>query len=174
MRISVPLQTFLREHPSVTENSLSAFIPLPCLYIWRLSRTDARRRSSRQVLFLRPHSADPASVPETLLPTTHSVSVTPPETSPTEKAPRFRTDRLLQLHLWMQEVSLQPQQTEAYLPVQRTLNALPSSMLIILMQIFTRREFLIRVMLQIPTRSSFLVPISRTGPRCPHFRITCF
>ena len=49
----------------------------------------------RPALLLRPPSAAPASARETRRPTMPSLSAIPPETSPTGRAPRFRTDRSL-------------------------------------------------------------------------------
>ena len=66
----------------------------------------------KQVRLLRLHSADHVLVQEIHLQTMRSASVIPPETSRIVKAPRSRMDRFLLLHLWMQDLSQQQQQTK--------------------------------------------------------------
>ncbi len=90
----------------------SVFIRQVLRSIWNLQEMESWQILSKQVRLLRLHSADHVLVQEIHLQTMRSASAIPPETSRIVKAPRSRMDRFLLLHLWMQDLSQQQQQTK--------------------------------------------------------------
>ena len=90
----------------------SVFIRQVLRSIWNLLEMESWQIFLKQVRLLRLHSADHVLVQEIHLQTMRSASVIPPETSRIVKAPRSRMDRFLLLHLWMQDLSQQQQQTK--------------------------------------------------------------
>ena len=90
----------------------SVFIRQVLRSIWNLQEMESWQIFLKQVRLLRLHSADHVLVQEIHLQTMRSASVIPPETSRIVKAPRSRMDRFLLLHLWMQDLSQQQQQTK--------------------------------------------------------------
>ena len=139
--------------------------PLPCLFTWNLSRTDALQLSLRQEACSRPHFADLASAQEIHRPTMHSPSDILQETSPTERDPSFKTARFHPLLLWTLAPSLLLRLTEEFLLPLRSLTANLQITSIIMMQISIRIVYLIPRARQTRMQSLFSVPISRTGLR---------
>ena len=90
----------------------SVFIRQVLRSIWNLLEMESWQIFLKQVRLLRLHSADHVLVQEIHLQTMRSASVIPLETFRIVKAPRSRMDRFLLLHLWMQDLSQQQQQTK--------------------------------------------------------------